>query len=141
MKKIVAPFENLRWVAYFLFLLFIACSYGCVSVDAISESPIRFGYGFRVDPGLQIGDSYASGHVLLGYSRIPFKGGGGYSRIWQYGGQIRSSLTRFPDPGLWFGGEITYLGISYLPDNGTKSTAGGFSIGGLAGYRFPIGRV
>jgi len=115
----------------------------CVSVNGIHESPTIYGYGFNAMPGWQVGEGRSSAHLLVGYSHIKFDGGGGHNRIWEFGAQIRHSFTKFPNDGIWIGGEVSYLSITAVIDNnpGSNPHAGGFTIGPIAGYRFQIGRI
>ena len=116
----------------------------CASVNAVNESPTRYGWGVNATPGWQLGDGPSSIHLLAGYSRIKFDGGGGHNNFWQFGSQFRYSLTKFPDNGIWLGAEASYLSITSIVDgnsSGSNPHAGGFTIGPMAGYRFKIGRV
>jgi hypothetical protein len=130
---------------FFATLIFCSIPFLIVScaTQAIQESPMRFGYAVDIAPGLQLGDSKTSAHVLAGYGRIGFKGGGGHNNLWQFGAQVRQSFSYKPDAaGFWAGGEATYLAISNKYDNSTvKATASGFTIGPIAGYRFLIGTL
>ena len=120
----------------------VCCLSSCASVTAIKESPMRAGYGVHVDPGWQLGESNASMHALVAYSRFEFKGGGGHNNVWQFGTQFRASLQGDPlKPGFWYGGEMSFINLVSAPDGGGKSTAPGFTIGPLAGYRFMLGPV
>jgi len=127
-----------------LLILCIAILFSsCASVNAINESPTRYGWGLNATPGWQLGDGPTSLHLLVGYSRIKFDGGGGHNNFWEFGSQFRYSLTKFPDNGIWLGAEASYLSITSIVDgySGDNPHAGGFTIGPMAGYRFKIGRV
>ena len=130
--------RTLQWMLILLPFLLT----GCASVNGISESPLRIGYGVQADPGWQIGNSNSSVHALLGYSRISFKGGGGHNNIWQFGGQFRHSLSKEPARGFWIGGELSYLSIVSKSDGSSiDPKAPAFTIGALAGYRLPVEKL
>jgi hypothetical protein len=80
---------------------------------------------------------------LLGYDRVGFKGGGGHNNFWQFGAQVRQSFADKPgDNSFWAGGEVSFLAIRNKYDNSpVKQTASGFTIGGLAGYRFMVSKL
>ena len=128
-----------KWLIVFLPFLLV----GCASVNGINESPTRFGIGFQAMPGWQLGESNTSAHLLLGYSKINFKGGGGHNRILQAGVQVRQSFAKESTSGLWAGGEVSYLNIASVVKNapGDDPKASGFTIGAIAGYRLQIGKV
>lgn len=112
---------------------------GCATVKGLNESPTRIGVGAEMAPGIQLGNGGSSAHLLLGYSWIPFKGGGGHNNIFQGGLQYRYAFSKQAPEGVWAGAELTYLLIN---NNGSpKSTASGFTFGLLGGYRFLIGKV
>jgi hypothetical protein len=137
MKLLTFPNVSFVFIAVVLF-----CS--CATVNAVNESPTRIGWGLNATPGWQLGEGYSSLHLLVGYSRIKFDGGGGHNNFWQFGSQFRYSFTKFPDNGIWLGGEAAYLNITSIVDgnsSGDNPHAGGFTIGPMAGYRFKIGRV
>lgn len=115
---------------------------GCASVETVSESPLRVGYGFRVTPGMQIKNGNSSAHLVAGYSRIAFQGGGGRNDIFLGGLQFRHALTAKSPEGFWIGAEASYLYFNNKFDNSsTKQSASGFSIGPMAGYRFLAGKL
>jgi len=131
MKQSISP---TIWVMISLPVLL----FSCVSATAIHESPTRVGWGLNATPGWQLGEGPTSLHLLVGYSSIEFDGGGGHNGIWEFGSQFRYSLTKFPENGIWLGGEASYLNIT---SNGGDPKAGGFTIGPMIGYRFMIGRI
>ncbi|MBI1342566.1 MAG: hypothetical protein GC171_06515 [Terrimonas sp.] len=115
---------------------------GCVTVDAVHESPSRYGVGVSAAPGLQIGESSTSVHGIVGYSHIPFKGGGGSNNIFRIGAQMRFGLSENAPEGFWVGGELAYLNFrNKYSGSSIKQTAPAFTLGGLAGYRFKAGKV
>lgn len=135
MKKL-----NVSLRAFVYFICPVVLIYSCSAVGK-SESPMTYGYGIHVAPGIQLGESNTSAHLLVGYERIKFKGGGGHNNFLQFGAQIRQSFSG-TDQGFWAGAELTYLSIKNKYDNSSvKPTASGFTIGGLGGYRFKIGAV
>ncbi|MFZ1370201.1 MAG: hypothetical protein WAR78_07455 [Ferruginibacter sp.] len=123
----------------FVSVILITACMGCASVKGVNESPTRIGVGAEMAPGIQLGNGGSSGHLLLGYSWIPFKGGGGHNNFFQGGLQYRYAFSKQAPGGVWAGAEATYLLIN---TNGSpKSTASGFTFGLLGGYRFLIGKV
>lgn len=117
--------------------------YSCAAVGK-TESPLSAGVGAYLTPGIQIGDSKFSAHALLGYERIWANGGGGYNNFWMVGAQGRYSFSDDPDAnGIWVGGEIAYLAISYKNTSGSfpKATANGYTASAVGGYRFMISTV
>lgn len=115
---------------------------GCTSLETISESPLRTGYGFRATPGIQIKDGNSSAHFVAGYSRIAFQGGTGRNDIFQAGLQFRHSLSKKSPEGFWIGAETSYLYFNNkFKNSSNKQTASGFSIAPMAGYRFLVGKV
>ena len=110
--------------------------FSCASVKAVNESPTRIGVGAEMAPGIQLGNGGSSGHVLLGYSWIPFKGGGGHNNFFQGGLQYRYAFSKTAPEGIWGGVEGTYLLIT--TSGAAKQTASGFTFGLLGGYRFKI---
>lgn len=129
-------------VSYGFIIVVMAALTGCVSGNAIRESPLRVGYGVQVDPGWQLGNSRSSAHLLLAYSRIGFKGGGGHNNIYQVGGQLRHALQSTAPEGWWIGAELTYVNIrSKVSGSSVKQYAPGFTAGGLLGYRFLAGKI
>jgi hypothetical protein len=136
MKRFTFPTIFLPFVVLLLFT-------SCATVNAVNESPTRYGWGLNATPGWQLGDGPTSLHLLVGYSQIKFDGGGGHNNFWEFGSQFRYSLTKFPENGIWLGAEASYLSITSAVDgySGDKPHAGGFTIGPMAGYRFKIGRV
>ncbi|HYJ38354.1 MAG TPA: hypothetical protein VEV87_07040 [Chitinophagaceae bacterium] len=129
--------------AGYLVILLPGLFFSCASVNAINESPTRWGYGLTATPGWQLGEGPTSLHLVVGYSRIKFDGGGGHNRIWEFGSQIRYSFTKYPENGIWLGGGASYLNIASIADgsSGSDPHAGGFTIGPAVGYRFKIGRI
>jgi hypothetical protein len=125
-----------------LFLLSVLF-FSCASVNAIHESPTRWGYGINATPGWQLGEGESSVHLLVGYSRIKFDGGGGHNRIWEIGPQFRYSFAKYPNNGPWLGLGISYLSIAAIADgaSGSDPKANGVAFGPTVGYRFKIGRV
>jgi len=131
------------FVSGLLLFMLSVLFFSCASVNAIHESPTRYGYGLTATPGWQLGEGPTSLHLIVGYSQIKFDGGGGHNRIWEFGSQFRYSFTKFPDNGFWLGGGASYLSLASIADgaSGDDPHAGGFTIGPVAGYRFKIGRV
>ncbi len=108
----------------------------CASVKAVNESPTRIGVGAEMAPGIQLGNGGSSGHLLLGYSWIPFQSGSGHNNFFQAGPQYRYAFSKTAPEGIWAGAEATYLLIT--TSGSVNQTASGYTIGLLCGYRFKI---
>lgn len=112
---------------------------GCATVSGVSESPMRYGVGVNMTPGLQLGNSNSSAHLQIGYAYVPFKGGGGHNNFFQAGAQYRYAFSKNAPEGFWAGAEATYVGIrNKYKSSSTKQTANGFTVGAIGGYRFLI---
>lgn len=107
-----------------------------------AESPFKAGYGLYTMPGWQLNNDKTSLHGVVGYSRFKLSGGGGNSNYMQIGPQFRQSLSKQPESGFWAGGEITYL-YSFIKfdDVSIKPHSSGYTVGGIAGYRFKLGTI
>lgn len=128
-------------VVFILIVLLLPLIYGCAATVE-SRSPLNWGYGANLTPGWQIGESSNSAHAILGYSRIGFTGG--HNNNFQFGGQFRHSIDQASEDGLWVGGEAAYIRVVNVFDSNSSSSnpsASGFTLGGLAGYRFNVGKV
>jgi len=124
-----------------LLVLLLPLLYGCAATVE-SRSPLNWGYGVNLTPGWQIGESSNSAHAILGYSRIGFTGG--HNNNFQFGGQFRHSIDPASEDGIWVGGEAGYIRVVNVFDNNSSSnnpSASGYTLGGLAGYRFKVGTV
>lgn len=129
----------LGWVCFICCLSLVLLS--CATANVKNESPTRFGYGLNMSPGIQLGNSNSSAHLQLGYSRFEFQGGGGHNNFFQTGIQYRYAFSENAPEGFWAGAEASFLAISNKFSTGnTKQKASGFTIGGLAGYRFKIAK-
>ena len=137
MRSITIPARK-RVALNFLFICLPVIFFSCAGKI---ESPLVIGYCVNTMPGWLLGESNASVHGVLGYSHFNFKNGGGHTNFLQFGTQMRWSLNRGSLNGPWAGGELTYLIISNKIDNSSTSPhASGFTVGGIAGYRFQLGK-
>ncbi|MCF8228652.1 MAG: hypothetical protein K9G58_03445 [Bacteroidales bacterium] len=129
-----------------VFIIIIIAAFllsGCVSLTGKKASPMEIGYGLQLDPGMQIGSTNNSAHLLLSYARLSFDGG--HDNMYQIGGQFRHYHDSFDKGGLWYGGEMAYVRFTSIYDESlfvdSNPRAGGFALGGLAGYKFPCKKI
>jgi|GEM_PF-3464918 len=131
--------ENLLPFLVTGFFLSFLCS---CAVGLKSSSPLSAGYGIHIAPGLQLGESKNSAHLVTGYNNIWFNGGGGKGAYLQFGGQLRHSFGDAGGKGFWVGGEATYTRSTFKYDNTSfKESANGISFAPMAGYRFKVAKV
>lgn len=111
---------------------------GCAYARKVA-SPASTGYSVNLMPGMQLGESRASAHALVGYTRVRDPGGFSHTRLVQFGGQARYAFMTEALNGPWAGAEAAYLRVTSIPKGADdRPSASGYSFGLLAGYRFKV---